>query len=271
MREVELEEVEPWVFGTHTSGNVSNPYQDENTQEALTADERQLGLILGLSSCPDVVMSCSIIAVALVHAYRDNGVSLYCLSIQAFAHGLSSFLLILRFIGEFNVPDVPTKLNLGLLGKERRSSLIREQRLSLCMGLVMVISSVALLFKAFRKAIYWSSWYSDHLDLDADVRWATLFLAVYGSCIYTLHAFVRYFVWLRLRRSIIWQGFITSVISLFFLGVLAVAAGYEKEWSWKVEPVTAILLSFVAVFHAAHIISLQCMDVDVRMQLDSRA
>jgi len=75
----------------------------------------------------------------------------------------------------------------------------------------------------------------------------------------------------KLRRSILWHGFVASVVSLVYLFILGFAASYEREWSWKAEPICAIALSFVTLFEGIRIIILHLDDMDTRLKFDPRA
>merc|ERR1711879_55333 len=117
----------------------------------------------------------------------------------------------------------------SLLLTHRRKSLVREQVLSQSMAIVMLISSGALLFKAVRKFKFWDTWYLDHGRMDEDAQFATRFLAWYGVVIYSMQAFCRGMAACQLRRWIVWNGCVASVVSVLFLFVLGVAALYEEE------------------------------------------
>jgi len=81
----------------------------------------------------------------------------------------------------------------------------------------------------------------------------------------------RFFAARKLDRRIIWHAFVASVVSLIFLFVLGFAASYEKEWSWKAEPIAAIGLSFVTLIEGVRIIILHLDDMDIRLKFDPRA
>lgn len=256
----------------HLEVDQSEEDEEEGKQEHLTDHERYLALWLATMSGFDIAISGVMIFVAFSHAYRDNGVSLYCLGIQAFSHLISSVLLTLRFISEYRTPkDAPAGYERGLLTQRRRQFLIREQTMSVLMGLVMLISSAALLFKAFRKLRFWDRWYLDHYDMDDDVTNATRFLAWYGVVVYSGQAIVRLIVGRKLRRIAVWHAFVASCVSVVFLLVLGIASTYEREWSWKAEPIAAILLSFVTLVEGIRIIYFHFDDVDTRMQFDNKA
>lgn len=246
---------------------------DGARQEGLTQYERRWALWLAVMSLFDIAISGTMIAVALAHAYRDNGVSLYCLAIQAFSHLLSSVLLALRFSLEYRLPqDAPgIGVERGLLREKRREVLLREQTMGVLMGVWMLISSVGLLLKAFRKIRFWDVWYLDHLDMDQDVVDATIFLSWYGVVVYGGQAFIRYVAHRKLKRDVIWHAFVASLVSLVFLFVLAIAATEEKEWSWKAEPIAAICLSFISLGEGIRIIFNNFDDVDMRLDHNPRA
>jgi len=238
-------------------------------QEVLTQNQRKWGIFISLASAADVVISGIIIIVSFSFAYRANGVSLYSMGIQAISHFISSLLLALRFKGELSLTESGGMQ--GLLRKQRRTFLVREQILSESMGIVMLISATALLFKALRKIKFWDQWYLDHQDMDKEAEWATEFLAWYGFAVYTLQAIFRFLGARKLQRSILWHGFVASVVSLVFLFVLGFAASYEKEWSWKAEPIAAIALSLVTLVEGIRIIILHLDDMDDRLRFDPKA
>merc|ERR1711879_896653 len=191
--------------------------------------------------------------------------------IQAISHLLSSLMLMLRFAGERSLgrhADADAAAN--LLRRERRRFLLREQGVSVVMGLVMLLSSAALLFKAFRKIKFWTYWYRDHKNLDTEAQWVLEFLAWYGFAAYFLQALFRFYVGRKMRRSIIWHGFAASVVSLLFLFLMGFAASYQKEWSWKAEPICAIALSFVTLFEGVRIVIMHLDDMDMRLKFDPR-
>jgi len=159
----------------------------------------------------------------------------------------------------------------GLLRKRRRKYLVREQILNKLMGVVMLISSTALLCKAVQKMKYWKTWYLDHVGLDEDCVDASIFLAWYGSAVYFVHSVIRGYCGYVLQRAVVWNSFIASLVSLIFLLVIAVAVTFEEERSWKAESIAAIILSAVTIIQGVRLIVSHCFDVDQRLQNDARA
>lgn len=277
----EPKQVAPQVMGISTSEGLrmrsrgdpapEDDKWDENsvTQEAPSQEERQWSLFVVLASGLDVLISGIILIVALSYAYRANGVSLYCMAMQATSHLLSSLLLVLRFVGEYSLPSEGSEQ--GLLRRQRRKFLVREQILSEVMGIAMLLSAAGLLFKAFRKIRFWDKWYLDHRNMDEEAEWATAFLAWYGFAVYFIQVIFRFVAARRLRRSLVWHSFSASIVSCVFLFVLGFAASYEKEWSWKAEPIAAIILSFVSLAEGIRIIILHLDDMDDRVKWDPRA
>mmetsp|Transcript_67234 Transcript_67234/g.173114 ORF Transcript_67234/g.173114 Transcript_67234/m.173114 type:complete len:302 (+) Transcript_67234:84-989(+) len=253
-------------------------FEDEHAvqQEPPTLEEKKWAGWAVMVSIVDLVMSGVICIMSFSFAYRSIGASLYCLGIQSLSHWLSSLALALRCAGEnshfYSSDNSPTSNS--LLRRHRRRFLVREQILSITMGIVMLVSSAALLFKAFRKIKFWHVWYKDaemRAAMDGDVEWATEFLAWYGFSIYLLQAVFRFFAARRLRRSICWHAFVASVVSLLFLLVMGIAASYEKQWSWKAEPIAAIALAFVTLAEGVRIIIMHLDDMDTRLRFDPRA
>lgn len=292
---VELSEVEPHIVG-HSSGTDSyegesgssglrmrarqnveaeEEYEDEYAvqQEAPTPEERKWALFMVVVAALDLVSSGVVCVMSFSHAYNSIGASLYCMGLQSLSHWLSSLALALRFSGENrlfqSIESSPS--NNGLLRKHRRRFLVREQILSITMGIVMLLSSAGMLFKAFRKIRFWNQWYKDHQLMDDDIQQTTEFLAWYSFALYLLQAIFRFVAGKKLRRSIVWHGFIASVVSLVFLFFLGLAASYEKEWSWKAEPICAIVLVVVTLAEGIRIIIMHLDDMDLRLRFDPRA
>eukprot|EP00747_Dinoflagellata_sp_TGD_P179483 gnl/TRDRNA2_/TRDRNA2_30349_c0_seq1.p1 gnl/TRDRNA2_/TRDRNA2_30349_c0~~gnl/TRDRNA2_/TRDRNA2_30349_c0_seq1.p1 ORF type:complete len:303 (+),score=41.88 gnl/TRDRNA2_/TRDRNA2_30349_c0_seq1:92-1000(+) len=250
--------------------------EDLPRQEALADHERPWSLAVTAVSGFDLLASGTIMTISFKFAYLDNGVSLYCLGLQALSHLISSLLLMVRFMGDL-LPRRDSAREPGAVSEEcllvhrRRRDLIREQALSVFMGLVILISSAALLFKAARKAKFWDVWYKDHTTMDREIREVTEHLAWWGFVIYVLQAAVRFVGAWHIRRSIVCNGGVTSVVSLLFMLVLGLAASYEKEWSWKAEPIAAAVLAMVMLCEGIRIVYLHLDDMDTRMRYEPRA
>lgn len=210
----------------------------------------------------DVVLSGVILITSFSYAYRDNGVSLYTMGFQSLSHWLSSVLLILRFAGELKLKSEDS----SQLLTARRKDLVREQIISITMGLLMLISAGALIFKAARKIRFWDRWEKDHRNQDQEIELITEHLAWWGFAVYLLQAVFRCWAAVQIKRPILWHSFWCSVVSLLFLFVLGFAAVHEKEWSWKAEPIAAIILAFVMIIEATRIIIAYLGDVDDDMR-----
>lgn len=237
-------------------------------QEAPTINERRLSFALVLVSIFDIISSSIVMGFSFTFAYRAAGVSLYCLGVQAISHLLSSVLLVVRFCGELGVPNDAEE---GFLREKRRQLLGKEQALSISMGLVLLVSSASIVFKAFRKLKFWDVWYKDHHHMDEEAKWAEEVLAWYGFAFFLLQAVARYFFGRKLRRSLIWHTFWCSVVSLCFLFVMGFEASHEKEWSWKAEPICAILLAVGNLVEGVRITICYLDDMDTRMRFDPKA
>lgn len=256
-------------------GAMETSSNEGSEQEPLQGEEHRWALILLVVCGLDLIASAVIAIVSFRYAYFDDGVSLYCMGFQAISHLTSSAALVLRFMGEF-LPQREVEFGdqvseACLLRERRRRDLKREQGMSIFMGISMLLGSAALLFKAFRKIRFWDKWYLDHADLDREIENITGLLAWWGFAMYGLEAALRFVVARKLRRSIIWHAFVVSVVALLFLLVLGIAASYEKEWSWKAEPIAAIVLVFIQLFEGVRMIYLHLDDVDDRLKNDTRA
>mmetsp|Transcript_67249 Transcript_67249/g.161180 ORF Transcript_67249/g.161180 Transcript_67249/m.161180 type:complete len:292 (+) Transcript_67249:97-972(+) len=245
-------------------------------QETLADEDQCWAITVCLASVVDLVASGSFAGIAWSHAYRDNGVSLYCLGFQALSHFLSSALLLLRYVGELRWRNRGTAIdegdfNAGFLREMRHKTLLREQGVSVCMGLVMLISAAALILKAARKIRFWDKWHVDHRAMDEDAQQITEWLAWTGFGFYVVEALVRFAAARRLRMSLLWHAAVTSVISLLFLLVLGIAAVEEKEWAWKAEPIAAIVLSLVTIVEGIRIVYNHFDCMEDRLNNDRRA
>lgn len=294
---VELQEVEPQILG-NTSGSSDqesagglrsrpvararsdNEWADDDDdevdllsvhQEFPTQEERKWSLYTALVAAVDIVISGVIVIVSFSYAYRTAGISLWCLAFQAQSHLISSLLLATRFTGEWKLPAPADHDSEGILRRRRRRFLHREQVLSIGMGLAMLVSSGALMFKAARKLKFWEIWYKDHQHMDEEAARVEEILAWKGFALYTVQAMFRLVAAIKLRRVILWHGFSCSVVSLLFLFVMGLAASIEKEWSWKAEPIAAIVLASVALIEAVRIIIMYLDNMNVRMRNDPKA
>lgn len=240
-------------------------------QDLPTTTERRWSFWIVVASVFDVIVSTVMVIVAFRFGYGTFGCSLFSLGFQALSHLMGSTMLVLRFGGELSFPENIDPGTHGLLRRKRRRFLVREQIGAITMGLVMLISAAGLLFNAFRKIKFWSEWYKEHDDMDQAAQWATEFLSWYGFSFYLVQAIFRFVVGRKMRRSIIWHGFWSSVVSLLFLFVLGFSSSYQKEWSWKAEPIAAIGLAFATLVEAVRIIICHLDDMDTRLRFDPRA
>jgi len=241
-------------------------------QEALTPQENCWALVLLAFSSLDLLASACLAGFAFSYAYRDEGVSLYCLGIQAISHLCSSLVLVMRFMWEMlPAREDDSGVSDGcLLREQRRRDLHREQAFAITMGLAMMVSCAGLLFKAFRKIKFWDVWYLDHAAQDKEIEKVTDLMAWWGFGGYVVQAMLRLLGARRLRRSIVWHAFAVSTVSLLFFLALGVAASYEREWSWKAEPVAAIILVFVMLCESIRMVINHLGDVDLMLGQHSR-
>jgi len=242
-------------------------------QRRMDKEQMKYALVLAGASAIDVPISGIMVCVAFAHGYLDNGVSLYCLGLQALSHAISSLSLALRFFDEYRQPedDTPSAESEGLLNQRRRVYLVREKRMSFVMGAVMLMSSVALCIKAVRKMLYWDRWYLDHVDMDHDAEFATIFLSWYGVAVYSGQALIRGIVAMKLQRAVVRSSVVASLVSLAYLFIIGAGALFEDEWSWKAEPLAAIVLGCFTLAEGARLIYVHHGDVDVKLQVDDWA
>eukprot|EP00927_Polykrikos_kofoidii_P014343 TRINITY_DN16281_c0_g2_i2.p1 TRINITY_DN16281_c0_g2~~TRINITY_DN16281_c0_g2_i2.p1 ORF type:complete len:290 (+),score=61.34 TRINITY_DN16281_c0_g2_i2:73-942(+) len=251
----------------HRGSRADDSYHDGNEldgveQQPLSETASKWARVVVLTCCGDFVGSTVIMFVAFKYAYRDNGVSLYCVGILAVSHLLSSVLLILRFVDE-----LLSRSSNKTLRERRLGSLRREQGIGICMALVMLASSCGLLFKAFRKIRLWEEWYSDveHRKLDEEIQHITAWLAWTGFLIYLLQAVFRFVTSYIVKISVVTHGWVASFVTFIFMLVLGAAAKNESEWSWKAEPIAAIVLVCVTLVEAIRIIFSNIDDMETRL------
>mmetsp|Transcript_42582 Transcript_42582/g.97668 ORF Transcript_42582/g.97668 Transcript_42582/m.97668 type:complete len:288 (-) Transcript_42582:109-972(-) len=245
-------------------------------QHALDERDRCWAVTVCVASIADLLASGTFATVAWSHAYQDNGVSLYCLGIQTLSHLLSSLLLVLRFVGELRWRNRSSAIDegdysAGFLREMRHKTLLREQGVSVVMAIVMLISAAALVLKAARKLRFWDKWEADHSAVDKDAQETTEWLAWTGFAIYVLQAVLRFAAARALHISLLWHAAVTSVISFLFLLVMGIAAVEEKEWSWKAEPLTAIVLALVSIVEGIRIVYNHFDCMEDRLDNDRRA
>lgn len=251
-------------------GDALDDVMPDMPQEALGDDDVKWGKAVGLVSGMDLVASAVIITVSFKYAYKDNGVSLFCMGFQAVSHWLSSLLLVCRSVAELCTRRKGDNTEYSLIEK-RRSQLKLEQGISITMGLVMLISACSLLFKAFRKLRFWNRWYRDHVDMDDEAQAVSEWLAWSGFSIYFLQAILRCVVACKLKIPVFTHACVASFVSFIFLLALGLAASYEKEWSWKAEPIAACVLSVAMVVEGVRVVITYLDDMDMRLQYDARA
>jgi len=261
----------PPVYGEAKYG--IGAVEPEMRQEMLTVKDRQMAVFLVTSSLPDLLLGTMVMAVALFHAPREKGVSLYCLAMQVAAHMISSLLLLARLIGEYRFPEEENALNTTLLREKRLTDLRREKFFSNLMGVVLMLISTASLFKVLRKARRFMVWQQDSVGQFMDVAFAARFLTPFGAIMYAFHAGVRFYCYRKLQARIIFQAFIVSAISVLFCVVLYMAAGYEKskEWKWKAEPIASLILSVGTLGEAIYIMSRYTKKAEYHLQISSHA
>mmetsp|Transcript_61822 Transcript_61822/g.201703 ORF Transcript_61822/g.201703 Transcript_61822/m.201703 type:complete len:315 (+) Transcript_61822:73-1017(+) len=246
--------------------------QEHGTPEALSPHECVWAFVLLLFSALDLLASVVLAGFAFSCAHRNEGVSLYCIGIQAVSHFCSSLALVMRFMGEM----LPAREDDGavsdgcLLREQRRRDLGREQAFSIFMGIAMMVSCTALLFKACGKIKMWDHWYLEHANEDAEIETITDLMAWWGFGGYLFQATLRFVAARRVRRSIVWHAFAVSVVSLLFFLVLGIAASYEREWSWKAEPIAAMVLVFVMLCESIRMVILNLGDIDVKLRRNPR-
>mmetsp|Transcript_71592 Transcript_71592/g.186221 ORF Transcript_71592/g.186221 Transcript_71592/m.186221 type:complete len:309 (-) Transcript_71592:263-1189(-) len=250
------------------SDDEDNRNDDVSPPVPLTVKERRWAMLIVVLSCWDLLTSGCIAVVSLGFGYKNEGVSLYCLAIQGVSHMMCSFVLAMRFMGELLPPreDQNGASDAEILKEQRRRDLRREQAFSLIVASAMLVSCCAMLFKAFRKMKFWDSWYLDHDDMDHEIENVTSVLAWWGFGGYVIQAITRFLGARIMKRSILWHSFSVSVVSLIYFFVFGLAASYDKEWTWKADPIAAIMLVFVMLCESIRMVISHLHDVDTHMR-----
>lgn len=224
----------------------------------------------------DLIGSGVILCTSFKYAYFDGAVSLYSLGLQAVSHWFSSLLLTLKFsneLGAIKEAQAGARDTHSMLLQRRRKQLFREQGISIFMACTLLMSAVALLFKAFRKLRFWKVWYANTLrsTMEEEMQAVTRWLAWTGFAIYVVQAVFRFLAARKLKNCLVTHGCVASIVSLVYLMVLAIAASYEKEWTWKAEPIAAICLVVVMLIEGVRITIYYLDDMDARLVDSSRA
>ncbi|CAD7933147.1 unnamed protein product [Amoebophrya sp. A25] len=256
------------------------PFSEYSKLDVLNQRERLWCSRLVVSSFLDIFVSFGVALTALSAAYKDVGVSLYCIGIQALAHCISSICCFLRFFreskwGKYGAKDGRQGSEQdeedAVLLTERRRDLVREQILSIGIACAMLLSSVALMFKAARKYRFWDRWYEDHQTQDESIRSMCEVLAWKSGALYFLHAGVRYLARAdtpghKFTNHIFW----VSLVSSLYCIVLGISASYQKEWSWKAEPIAATIMSLGCVIEGIRICYVYVDDIDFLLTRHNR-
>eukprot|EP00928_Gymnodinium_smaydae_P049438 TRINITY_DN33184_c0_g1_i1.p1 TRINITY_DN33184_c0_g1~~TRINITY_DN33184_c0_g1_i1.p1 ORF type:complete len:288 (-),score=69.53 TRINITY_DN33184_c0_g1_i1:320-1183(-) len=256
------------TYNGEDSDEDEGPYAE---QVPLPEAEQKWAKILMVGCACDLLGSLTILVTAFKYAYRDYGVSLYAMGFQATSHWLASALLLLRTVSELRCCTGPAEQS--LLIQQRRTQLKREQCISICMGIVMLLSATGLLFKAFTKIRFWEQWleYSERQRAQTEIQLITEWLAWTGFAIYFLQAVLRSVALCKTSISVLSHSLVVSIVSLLFLFVLGLAASHESEGTWKAEPIAAIVLVVVTLCEGIRIIICYLDDMNARLRFDSRA
>merc|ERR1711945_33705 len=118
---------------------------------------------------------------------------------------------------------------------------------------MIVCSSLALALSMW-KLVHWDT--HDHRDMDSDFELVANLLAWWGVVFYLFQALGRAVAAKRLGIGIMKRCIPVSLMSVGFLLALGLAASLEEDWSWKVEPVTGIVLATAMVFEGFRVAGL---------------
>merc|ERR1712216_309912 len=101
-------------------------------------------------------------------------------------------------------------------------------------------------------------WYEDHAEQDESIRLMCEVLAWKSGTVYFIQCVVRYFARAELQghkftNHIFWVSFVSCVFCL----ITGVGASYQKEWSWKAEPIA--LACFASLVWSRACVSSTCI------------
>lgn len=262
---------------------LERPFESYKKLQVMTQRERIWVTRLVIMSIIDLGVSAMVASLAFSTAYWDSGLSLYCIGMQAVAHLISSVITILRYWkesrwGRYGSKDGrPDNENQNddeeaSLLTERKRDFTREQKLSIAIGVILLLTSAVLMFKAARKFKFWEQWHKDsqatRATSDQVIMKVCEVLAWKSGGMYALQAAIRYFARLdtdghleggnKFTNHIFWVSF----SSCLFCFVLGLSASYQKEWSWKAEPIAASILSIGSCIEGMRILYVYFDDPD---------
>ena len=208
---------------------------------------------------------------------------------QASAHFLSSLICLTRFFKESRFGKNGDKDGRPSSGNsdgyhedeeaslltERKTDFKREQKLSIFIGVLLLLSAAVLMFKAARKFKFWETWHADQKAVrensEQAVRVISEVLAWKSGGMYLIQALVRYFAKLdndgdKFTNHLFWVSF-TSCCFCFVLGA---SASWQAEWSYKAEAVGACLLAIGSCVEGMRILYVYFDDIEDLMTRHER-
>mmetsp|Transcript_28626 Transcript_28626/g.51899 ORF Transcript_28626/g.51899 Transcript_28626/m.51899 type:complete len:310 (-) Transcript_28626:188-1117(-) len=289
----------PQVVGTSISSEFFGPVPTARAaqrtpnillEDNLTDGERRWALIIVISSGLDVIVSSCIMAFALDFAIRHSAVSLYGLAVQALSHIASSLTLLLRFLGAMRIKQTApldasgdshadldeNQLESSVADKggpgstsRYRQDLVKEQAIAIAMGTVLMLASAGLSIAAAMKMRFWSRLQIEHSKEDVNIGNFTRDLSWWGCASYSFQGLLRLLSARTLRKSIVLHASLVTVTSMLFFLILAIAASLEREWSWKAEPIAAMVLAAICLLEGMRVIGNNLESVDLKLKREA--
>jgi len=235
------------------------PEEEYETLEEFKPEHRMSINSLVIISIIDVLVSTGFIISCWSFAYAENGVSLLCMGFQGLAHLMTSLLLFGRFRKEsfFGKKDSAYS-NLIY----RRNDLKREQKYFTLIGITLLLTCVGLLVKAARKFRFWDHWEQDHVDVDTRIAKMTEEVAWTVGVWYFLMFIYRFYMRRHLNMRILHHAYFVSFVGFVFGIVMAIAASFLTEGTWKADAIAAAALAVLVFIDGFYTIYHHLDDVD---------
>lgn len=178
---------------------------------------------------------------------------------QGLSHFLTSVLLLCRFRKESFLGKKNTRYSTLV---HRRHDLKREQKYFMVIGIILLLTCVGLLVKAARKFRFWDQWQQDHSIADEKIARMTGEVAWTVGIWYFMMFIHRFYLRRHLNQRILHHAYFVSFVGFVFGIVMAVAASFLTEGTWKADAICAAVLAVLVFVDGFYTIYHHLDDVD---------